>query len=398
VNCRSEPTAKLNQNVSHSYTNSAGPAKTLARPTPIANIRVGKRHRRDLGDVGQLAASIKSVGLLHPIVITPERKLVAGERRLQACKALGWTHIPASVVKLPEIVRGEFAENAVRKDFTLSEAVAIKRALEPVERAKAKARMRAGKPSGKFPKGRALDKVAAVVGKDRTTIAKAEAIVAAAEAEPHKFNHLLERMDETGRVNGVYRRLRNAKQAELIRAEPPPLPNRGPYRVGTVDVPWPFEVDDEDPSHRGAWPFPTMSIADICALPVPSIMHRDSILWFWTTNFHMREAYKVLDAWGYEAKTILTWAKDRMGNGFWLRGQTEHCIMAVRGKPIVELVSQTTLLHAPVHGHSVKPVEFYDFVERLCPASRYADIFSRYQHNKRWDCHGDEAPAMEAAS
>ena len=53
----------------------------------------------------------------------------------------------------------------------------------------------------------------------------------------------------------------------------------------------------------------------------------------------MREAFTALDAWGFTQKTILTWAKDRMGMGDWLRGQTEHCLMAVRGKPIVELTN-----------------------------------------------------------
>ena len=43
--------------------------------------------------------------------------------------------------------------------------------------------------------------------------------------------------------------------------------------------------------------------------------------------------------------------------------------------------------------NSQKPVEFYDFVEPLCPAPRYAYLFSRYRHNEKWDCHGDEAPA-----
>jgi len=106
---------------------------------------------------------------------------------------------------------------------------------------------------------------------------------------------------------------------------------------------------------------------------------------------------QVLDAWGFKDKTILTWVKDKMGTGDWLRGQTEHVIMAVRGKPTVTLTNQTTVLHAPARGHSVKPVEFYDFVEKLCPAPRYTDIFSRYQHNEKWDCHGDEAPMSEAA-
>jgi N6-adenosine-specific RNA methylase IME4 len=106
----------------------------------------------------------------------------------------------------------------------------------------------------------------------------------------------------------------------------------------------------------------------------------------------MREAFQALDAWGFQQKTILTWAKDRMGMGDWLRGQTEHCLMAVRGKPIVTLTNQTTLLQGPVRAHSQKPVEFYNFVEKLCPAPRYAELYSRYRHNERWDCHGDEAP------
>jgi N6-adenosine-specific RNA methylase IME4 len=66
--------------------------------------------------------------------------------------------------------------------------------------------------------------------------------------------------------------------------------------------------------------------------------------------------------------------------------------MAVRGRPVVELTNQTTLLRGTVREHSQKPIEFYDFIERLCSAPRYAYLFSRYRHNENWDCHGDEAP------
>jgi N6-adenosine-specific RNA methylase IME4 len=66
--------------------------------------------------------------------------------------------------------------------------------------------------------------------------------------------------------------------------------------------------------------------------------------------------------------------------------------MAVRGKPVVTLGGQSTLLWAPVREHSQKPREFYDLIESLCPAPRYADLFSRYKHNDKWDCHGDQAP------
>jgi N6-adenosine-specific RNA methylase IME4 len=368
----------------------------------IADIKIGRRHRSDLGDILALARNIDEVGLLHPIVVTPAGGLVAGARRIAAFRYLGRDWIQVTVIDIKKVALGEYAENTFRKAFTPSEMVDIADTIEPIERARAKERQgeRIDKHPGKFPgssKGRALDKVAKIVGKDRRTLEKARGVRDAARAEPDKFGKLLEQMDGTGRVNGVYRRLKIAKQAELIRSEPPPLPGNGPYRVASIDLPWPYEVRSEDPSKRGVRPYPTMSIEQMWVLPVASIMHEDSILWMWTTNAFMRDAYTVLDAYGFKAKTILTWVKDKMGPGDWLRGQTEHAIMAVRGKPTVELTNQTTVLYAPARAHSQKPPEFYDLVESLCPAPRYADLFSRYQHNERWDCHGDQAPQMEAA-
>lgn len=103
----------------------------------------------------------------------------------------------------------------------------------------------------------------------------------------------------------------------------------------------------------------------------------------------MRPAFDVLDAWGFTHKTILTWAKNNFGCGEWLRGQTEHVLMAARGQPVKELTHQTTLLHAPVRAHSQKPDEFYKLVEKLCPAPRYAELFAR-RSRPNWDGHGDE--------
>jgi ParB family chromosome partitioning protein len=93
-----------------------------------------------MGDIDGLAASIAKNGLLQPIAVTFDGHLIAGERRLRAVQLLGWKTIPSTLIplNLDQIVRGEFAENTCRKDFTLSEAVAIKRALEPLEKAAAK--------------------------------------------------------------------------------------------------------------------------------------------------------------------------------------------------------------------------------------------------------------------
>jgi N6-adenosine-specific RNA methylase IME4 len=355
----------------------------------IEAIRVGERHRRDLGDIAVLAESIRAVGLLHPPVVRSDGVLVAGERRLAACRLLGWTEVPVHIIDLEQIVRGEFAENAHRKDFLPSEIASIMRELEPVEKAAAAERMTLGKVSTGSEPGRARDKVAAFAGISGRTLDKIKAVTEAAEAEPERFGKLKEDMDRTGRVTGPHKRLQVAIKADAIKREPPPLPGNGPYRVIVADPPWPYEKRQEDPSHRGVYAYPSMTIADICALDVTSIAHDHSILWLWTTNHHMREAFAVLDAWGFQQKTILTWVKDKMGMGDWLRGQTEHVLMAVRGTPVVTLTNQTTVLHAPVRAHSQKPEEFYALVESLCPTPRYCELFSR-QQRERWDGHGDE--------
>lgn len=94
------------------------------------NVIIGERHRRDLGDIHKLAESMGSIGLLHPIVVTPDNRLIAGERRLMAAIQLEWKTIPVRALDIESIVLGEYAENELRKDFTPSERVAIGRAVE----------------------------------------------------------------------------------------------------------------------------------------------------------------------------------------------------------------------------------------------------------------------------
>jgi ParB family chromosome partitioning protein len=99
----------------------------------IDDIIIGERHRKDLGNIDALARWIADVG-------RPDGLLIAGERRLAACRQLGWTYIPVHVVDLDDVIRGEFAENACRKDFDPSELVAIGEAVERLERERAKTR------------------------------------------------------------------------------------------------------------------------------------------------------------------------------------------------------------------------------------------------------------------
>jgi hypothetical protein len=167
-----------------------------------------KRHRRELGDVSELARRIAELGLLHPIVIRPDGRLIAGERRLAACKALGWKSVPVTVVDLIEIVRGEFAENAFRKDFLPSEIDAIRRALEPIEKAAAKERMRDGGKGRKFSlPSQTRDKIGGFTGISGRTLDKIKTVCEAAERQPARFGKLKDDMDRTGLVSGPYKRL-----------------------------------------------------------------------------------------------------------------------------------------------------------------------------------------------
>ncbi len=59
-----------------------------------------------------------------------------------------------------------------------------------------------------------------------------------------------------------------------------------------------------------------------------------------------------------------------MGTGEWLRGQTEHCLLAARGKPVFLHGRHSTVLHAARREHSRKPEEFYGMVEATCPGSK----------------------------
>lgn len=351
----------------------------------IADIVVGERSRKDLGDIDALASSLGEVGLLQPVVVTPDCKLVAGQRRLEAARLLGWDRIPAHIVsnlgEAAMLIRAEAAENTCRKDFSPSEAVAVGRRLEGLEAPAAEQRRKEGNRAGGQVAGKlpvtyeVSDAVGSVVGMSGRTYKKAREVVAAAQAEPERFGRLVQQMDRSGKVNGAYKQLANARKAAEIAAEPPPLP-AGPFRVIAADPPWQYDERGHDVTHKVANPYPSMSLEQIKALPVAALAHADAVLWLWTTNAHIGDACDVVRAWGFQQKTMLTWVKNQMGNGDWLRGRTEHCLLAVRGKPVVTLTNQTTDLVAPKRDHSRKPDEFYALVESLCPGSK-VELFSR---------------------
>jgi Predicted transcriptional regulators len=87
---------------------------------PIADIIVNKRIRKDMGDIESLAESLKCYGQITPIVINKKNVLIAGGRRLEAAKLLGWQSINAVITDRYgelEQLEMELEENKYRKDF-----------------------------------------------------------------------------------------------------------------------------------------------------------------------------------------------------------------------------------------------------------------------------------------
>ena len=128
----------------------------------------------------------------------------------------------------------------VRKNFLLTELDAIRRALEPKEKAAAKERQgtRTDKPGANFAQsrsGKTRKKIATQLGVSHTTLDKVAEVVDAAQGEPEKYKPLLDEMNRTGKANGVHKRLKKAQRAEEIQAEPPPLP-KGPFHVIAAEM------------------------------------------------------------------------------------------------------------------------------------------------------------------
>lgn len=213
-----------------------------SKPVAIHDIVVGDRYRKDLGDLEPLKASITELGLLHPVVIDAERRLLVGGRRLEACKQLGMLTIPAvtaaSLSDLRQRVMAEKDENVCREPFKPSEMVALGRVIEEFQRPIAEAAKAAGggdkkskaakSDGGSSPKRskprdeskRTSSVAAAACGVDRRTYEKAKAVTQAAAESPKKFGPLVEQMDRTGKVNKAYSELRKAeKKAEREKAK-----------------------------------------------------------------------------------------------------------------------------------------------------------------------------------
>ena len=316
--------------------------------------------------------------------------LLDGHNRYQICrqKGLEFKTIELELANRDEakawIIRNQFG----RRNLTLYQRAELALLLEPLIAKKARENQR--RAGGAVPQKSAepietRKEVARLAQTSHDTIAKVKTIRKKADEE-------LQRKLRCGQVsiNEAYHKIRwqeKKKQrqalAEKIRSRPPRAP-RGPFEVIVIDPPWPYD----NLGRTCSPPYPTMPMEDIHALPIPKLADEDCIVWLWTPNSFMSQAFSCLQVWQLDPKTILTWDKQRKGRGDWLFNVTEHCILAARGKPLVTLTDQTTLIREPRREHSRKPEAFYRLVESLCPGSKL-EMFAR-QRRDGWQSYGAE--------
>jgi len=143
--------------------------------------------------------------------------------------------------------------------------------------------------------------------------------------------------------------------------------------------------------------YPTMTLKDICELPVKDIADKNCILFMWVTLPKLNEFMKVLNGWGFEYKTTaFVWVKKNkksdsffMGLGRWTRANPEICILATKGK-ISRLRSNIRQLQIhPIERHSKKPDVFKKLITDLVGDLPRIELFAR-ETAEGWDSWGNE--------
>lgn len=209
-------------------------------------------------------------------------------------------------------------------------------------------------------------------------------------------SEILERARE---IRAAQQEERRAERIETIRqastgAAPLDIGRRFP--IIYADPPWSYD----DSNSRGAAEdhYPTMPLADICALPVGEHATDDAVLLLWATSALLPDAFEVMRAWGFEYRSSSVWVKSRQGLGHWFRVRHEFLLVGVRGKfpPPSPSARPDSVVSADLAEHSAKPERFYELIESMWPDLPRLELFAR-SSRLGWDRWGNQANQGEAA-
>jgi N6-adenosine-specific RNA methylase IME4 len=168
-----------------------------------------------------------------------------------------------------------------------------------------------------------------------------------------------------------------------------PFPDKK-YNVIYADPPWEIKkIKRNVRPNQKEMDYPTMQIEDIKALPVENISEDNSVLFLWTIQKYLKDAFDVMEQWGFKYQRTITWDKQ---NGMCLFGfhhRTEFLLFGYKGK--IEMYPKRkafpTMVQAKTDKHSKKPQVFRDLI--LPFGNTRIELFAR-QKTEGWDAWGNE--------
>jgi N6-adenosine-specific RNA methylase IME4 len=335
-------------------------------------------------ELQELADDIAGQGLLHPVVLDDQGRVLDGRNRLEACKIAQVE--PAFATYTGDDPLGfVISENVRRRHLTASQRAMLAVEVEPMYAEQAKVRMLAGvkaDPVALVPQGKARDQAAAGFSVSGRLVGQAKRV--------SEYPELAEKV-RAGDLNlkrAEWELRRMIKGAEISSTKPVALGSLGPFPILLADPPWRYDFI-EDPSRAIENHYPTMALEEIMALGVPAA--DDCLLFLWVTSPKVAEALRVIEAWGFEYRTQMVWIKDRIGMGRYVRQQHESLWLARRGNVPMPLPEDRppSVINAPRRAHSEKPEEVHKIIERMYPHLPRCELFAR-QPRVGWASWGNE--------
>jgi N6-adenosine-specific RNA methylase IME4 len=171
------------------------------------------------------------------------------------------------------------------------------------------------------------------------------------------------------------------------------------FRTVYADPPWQFSnrTGKMAPEHRRLHRYRTMTVDEICAIPVADLVTSPAHLYLWCPNALLGWGLRVMQAWGFEYKTNLVWYKvrkdggpDGRGVGFYFRNVTELLLFGTRGalRTLAPGRRMVNVVNSRKREHSRKPDQFYEVIEQCSPGP-YLELFARHPR-AGWRQWGDE--------
>jgi len=175
-------------------------------------------------------------------------------------------------------------------------------------------------------------------------------------------------------------------------AEKTTLPSNK-YRVIYADPPWKYSGDFMDQYGHAQGHYKTMTIDELCEMPVFDLSLPNSVLFLWATSPKLKESLKVMEAWGFEYKTSFVWDKIKHNFGYYNSVRHEFLLIGGKGRstPDAKELHDSVIEIERDKIHSHKPEYFRELIDKLYTSGKRIELFSRGRVPENWDSWGIES-------